>query len=77
VEYHPGNLLVRDVPDAVIAALEAHARRPGLSRAEYVRRKLTQAAAVADSPASTGDLARPAGTSGHLPDPGVTSQARH
>jgi hypothetical protein len=31
-------MLICDVPDDVIAALEAHARRLGLSRSEYVRR---------------------------------------
>jgi hypothetical protein len=54
------DLLIRDVPDDVLAALEAHARRLGLSRAEYVRRKLTQVAAAADSPVSTGDTLPPA-----------------
>jgi predicted nucleic acid-binding protein len=36
------DMLIRDVPDDVIAALEAHARRLGLSRTEYVRRRLAQ-----------------------------------
>jgi hypothetical protein len=47
------DMLIRDVPDDVIAALEAHARRLGLSRSEYVRRRLAQDAAVSDSPVST------------------------
>lgn len=38
------NLLIRDVPDDVVAAIDANARRLGLSRAEYLRRTLTQAA---------------------------------
>ncbi len=46
------DMLIRDVPDDVIAALEAHARRLGLSRSEYVRRRLAQDAAVSDSPVS-------------------------
>jgi len=37
-----GLILIRDVPDNVVAALEAHARRLGLSRTEYVRRRLAQ-----------------------------------
>ena len=34
------DMLIRDVPDDVIAALDAHAGRLGLSRSEYVRRRL-------------------------------------
>jgi Ribbon-helix-helix protein, copG family len=34
------DVLIRDVPDDVIAALDAHAGRLGLSRSEYVRRRL-------------------------------------
>ena len=48
------DMLIRDVPDDVIAALEAHARRLGLSRTEYVRRRLAQDAAVSDSPVTPG-----------------------
>ena len=32
------DMLIRDVPDDVIAALDAHAARLGLSRSEYVHR---------------------------------------
>ena len=70
----PG-LRLRDVPDDVVAALEAHARRLGLSRTEYVRRRLAQDAAVSDSPVSTEDLTRFADTFGDLADPDVMSQA--
>jgi hypothetical protein len=69
------DMLIRDVPDDVIAALDAHARRLGLSRTEYVRRRLALDAAVSDSPVSTGDLARFARTFGDLADPDVMSRA--
>jgi hypothetical protein len=69
------DMLIRDVPDDVIAALETHARRLGLSRTEYVRRRLAQDAALSDSPVSTGDLARFADTFSDLADPDVMSQA--
>ena len=69
------DMLIRGVPDDVIAALDAHARRLGLSRTEYVRRRLAQDVAVSDSPVSTGDLARFAATFGDLADPDVMSQA--
>ena len=69
------DMLIRDVPDDVIAALETHARRLGLSRTEYVRRRLAQDAALSDSPVTTGDLTRFASTFGDLADPDVMSQA--
>jgi hypothetical protein len=39
------DMLIRDIPDEVIAGLDAHAGRLGLSRSEYVRRRLAQDAA--------------------------------
>ncbi|HET6189015.1 MAG TPA: ribbon-helix-helix protein, CopG family [Trebonia sp.] len=69
------DMLIRDVPDDVIAALESHARRLGLSRSEYVRRRLAQDAAVSDSPVSAADLVRFANTFSDLADPDVMSQA--
>jgi plasmid stability protein len=69
------DMLMRDVPDDVTAALEARARRLGLSRSEYVRRRLAQDAAVADSPASAGDLTRFAETFSDLADLDVMSRA--
>jgi hypothetical protein len=69
------DMLIRDVPDHVVAALEAHARRLGLSRTEYVRRRLAQDAALSDSPVSAGDLARFGGTFSDLADPEVMSRA--
>jgi antitoxin FitA-like protein len=69
------DMLIRDVPDDVIAALDTHARRLGLSRSEYVRRRLAQDAAVSDSPVRTEDLARFARTFSDLADPDVMSQA--
>ncbi|WP_144120339.1 FitA-like ribbon-helix-helix domain-containing protein [Catellatospora sichuanensis] len=38
------DLLIRDVPDEIVAALDSNAGRLGLSRSEYLRRTLTQAA---------------------------------
>jgi hypothetical protein len=66
---------IRDVPDEVIAALNAHAGRLGLSRSEYVRRRLAQDATTPGSPVSAGDLSRFADTFADLADPGVMSQA--
>lgn len=38
------DVLVRDVPEDVVAALDARASRLGLSRSEYLRRRLAQEA---------------------------------
>jgi antitoxin FitA-like protein len=69
------DMLIRDVPDDVIAALDAHAGRLGLSRSEYVRRRLAQDAARPGSPVSVQDLARFSEIFGDLADPEVMSRA--
>ena len=69
------DVLIRDVPDDVIAALDTNAARLGLSRSEYVRRRLAQDAATPGSPVTVADLARFAGTFGDLADPDVMSRA--
>jgi len=69
------DLLIRDVPDDVVAAVDAHAGRLGLSRSEYVRRRLAQDAAASDSAVSVDDLARFADVFSDLADPGVMDQA--
>lgn len=69
------DMLIRDVPDDVIAAVDAHAGRLGLSRSEYVRRRLAQDATAFTSPVTTRDLARFAETFGGLADPDVMSRA--
>jgi plasmid stability protein len=38
------DVLIRDVPEDVIAALDSRASRLGLSRSEYLRRRLAQEA---------------------------------
>jgi len=47
------DLLIRDVPDDVVAAVDARASRLGLSRSEYVRRRLAQDAASSGAVVST------------------------
>jgi hypothetical protein len=68
-------MLIRDVPDDVVAAVDARARRMGLSRSEYVRRRLAQDAALAGTAVSTEDLARFSEVFSDLNDPAVMSQA--
>jgi plasmid stability protein len=68
-------VLIRDVPDDVVAAVDARASRMGLSRSEYVRRRLAQDAALAGTAVSTEDLARFSEVFSDLNDPAVMSQA--
>ena len=69
------DLLIRDVPDEVVAAVDAHASRLGLSRSEYVRRRLAQDAAASQSPVTVTDLANFASAFADLADPDVMSRA--
>jgi plasmid stability protein len=41
-----GQLLIRNVPDEVIAGLDARAARLGISRSEFLRRRLAQEASA-------------------------------
>ena len=50
------DVLIRDVPDAVLASVDAHAARLGLSRAEYIRRRLAADAATSNVAVSSKDL---------------------
>lgn len=69
------DVLIRDVPDDVIAAVDAHAGQLGLSRSEYLRRRLAQDAMTSPGPVSVQDLARFANLFGDLADPDVMSRA--
>jgi plasmid stability protein len=69
------DILIRDVPDEVIAAVDARAGRLGLSRSEYVRRRLAQDAAAASVTVGVKDLARFAEAFADLDDPDVMSAA--
>ena len=61
--------------DRIVQIGCAHAGRLGLSRSEYVRRRLAQDAARPGSPVSVQDLARFTEVFGDLADPDVMSQA--
>jgi plasmid stability protein len=50
------DVLVRDVPEDVIAALDSRASRLGLSRSEYLRRRLAQEAAGGPQPVTVEHL---------------------
>jgi hypothetical protein len=66
------DILIRDVPDDVIAALDANAHRAGVTRAEYLRRVLAEL----QGPAVTRDhLDRFAQRTTDLGDPDVMAAA--
>lgn len=69
------DILIRDVPDEVLAAIDTKAKRVGLSRTEYLRRALEREH-VADAGAITVEqLRRVASLARDLDDPGVMSGA--
>ncbi len=50
------DVVIRDVPADDLARIDAHAARQGLSRTEYLRRRLHQDAARWLGPVTTDDL---------------------
>jgi hypothetical protein len=69
------DVLIRDVPEAVLAGVDARAARLGLSRAEYIRRRLAADAASGTTPVSVDDLRRLADTFAELADAEVMNAA--
>ena len=69
------DILVRDVPDDVVAALDARASRLGLSRSEYLRRRLAQEAVAGSEPVTVEHLDAFAETFADLADPEVMKGA--
>lgn len=65
------DVLIRDVPDDVLAAIDANATRVGLSRTQYLRRKLTQDAAGSIGPVTADDLRAFSASFADLADDGV------
>lgn len=70
-----GDILIRDVPDEVVAAIDAKAQRAGLSRSEYLRRALTREGGAAPARVTVEDLARFAERFADLDDPDVMRRA--
>lgn len=50
------DVLIRDVPDDVISAIEAKAKRLGLSRTEYLRRQMARVATATEEPVTVDAL---------------------
>jgi plasmid stability protein len=68
------DVVIRDIPDEVVAALDVRAARLGMSRSEYVRRLLAWDAAASCS-VSLADLTRFAEGFTALADPDVMARA--
>lgn len=62
------DVLIRDIPEAVLAEVDAHAARLGLSRAEYIRRRLAADASTSHVKVSVRDLQTFAGRFADLAD---------
>lgn len=69
------DILIRDVPDDVVNALDAHAKRQGLSRNEYLRRQLTQEAVRSGENVTLEDLRRFSETFADALDPEIMKRA--
>lgn len=69
------DILIRDLPDDVVAAIDAKARRAGLSRTEYIRRALSRERGETEHETSVDDLAVFADVFGDLGDTHVMRNA--
>lgn len=69
------DVLIRDIPDDLLASLDAIAARLGLSRTEYIRRRLAQDAQTARVTVTAADLRRLRGAVAGLGDPELMRQA--
>jgi hypothetical protein len=70
------DVLIRDVPDDVLTAIDDRARRLGLSRNEYLRRLLRQEARRTDETVTAAHLRRFSQSVRDLGDPQVVDQSR-
>jgi hypothetical protein len=69
------DILIRDVPEDVVAAIDSKAQRLGLSRTEYLRRALARERDVRPAEVTVADLAALAETFADLDDPEVMNRA--
>lgn len=69
------DILIRDVPDEVLAAIDAKAKRVGLSRTEYLRRALERERLPEAAAVTVEQLRRVAALARDLDDPEVMSGA--
>jgi plasmid stability protein len=79
IKYHQegivADILIRNLPDELIAAIDARAKRVGLSRVEYLRRTLERERGGGAGPVTTAHLQRLSSLAADLDDPDVMSGA--
>ncbi|GAB2519323.1 type II toxin-antitoxin system VapB family antitoxin [Nocardiopsis aegyptia] len=69
------DVLIRHVPDTVLAAIDGDAKRQGLSRSEYLRRALERTARASTDPVTVADLSHFSEAFADLADPDVMERA--
>ncbi|HZJ03946.1 MAG TPA: ribbon-helix-helix protein, CopG family [Nocardioidaceae bacterium] len=69
------DVLIRNVPDDDLARIDEQASRLGLSRSEYLRRRIMQDAARGEAHLTVADLQRAAALSQDLLDDSVMGDA--
>lgn len=69
------DVLIRDVPEEVLAVIDAHAAELGLSRSEYLRRRLDQDARRSAASVGVADLEQFGELFDDLADPEVMERA--
>jgi len=69
------DILIRDVPDDVVAAIDAKAQRVGLSRTEYLRRVLAREGTASEREVTEDDFRWFSATFADLKDPAVMDRA--
>lgn len=69
------DILIRDVPDEILSAIDGKAKRLGLSRSAYLRRALERERVESPLPVTVDGLARFAALAEDLDDRGVMSDA--
>lgn len=71
------DILIRDLPEEAVAAIDASAQRLGISRVEYVRRQLISDSRRSSEPVTIDDFRKLAQDLVDLGDPDVMSGAWH
>lgn len=69
------DILIRDVPDDILAAIDTKAKRVGLSRTAYLRRALQRESTANAGPVTVESLENVSMLAADLDDPSVMSDA--
>ena len=69
------DILIRDVPDEILSAIDSKAKRLGLSRSAYLHRTLQRERHDSQEPLTLDRLARLAALAADLDDPDVMTKA--